>query len=172
LTIKDELAVLPAQSATAESRFRADVRGAQHHSKHFRSTGPFTTEQSIHCTPFIFQADASSAGKALATKHADCMFLPGMEPATVRRSVDDIRVRAAAAHGRNLATPRLIAGILIVVAETYAPSTMSTSRTPTSRAHARPLWRLDGRVDLARWGGDDDDFRFTGPGAVQSLVST
>ncbi|KAL4789710.1 luciferase-like domain-containing protein [Aspergillus venezuelensis] len=85
--------------------------------KYFRSAGPLTTPPTRQRTPFIFQAGTSTAGKTFATKHAGCMFLAGMDPATVRRSVDDIK-SCAAAQRRDPNSIKTVAGIFIVVDET------------------------------------------------------
>ncbi|KAH8650013.1 alkanesulfonate monooxygenase [Xylariales sp. PMI_506] len=148
------------------------VRTIDHEGKHFKSAGPLPTEPSPQRTPFIFQAGASSAGKNFATKHAECMFLPGMEPQSVRRSADDIRKRAVE-NGRNPATIKLIAGILVLVDETDEKA-QAKYEDYLSYADTEGILTLFGGwtgVDLDKW-GDDEDFKFTGPGAVQSLVSS
>ncbi|KAJ0267502.1 hypothetical protein COL922a_014901, partial [Colletotrichum nupharicola] len=85
--------------------------------EYFKSAGPLTTEPSIQRTPFIFQAGTSTAGKAFATKHAECMFLAGLEPTAVRKSVEDIRARAIE-HGRDPNSTKPISGILVTADET------------------------------------------------------
>ncbi|KAL2819601.1 luciferase-like domain-containing protein [Aspergillus cavernicola] len=148
------------------------VRRIDHKGEYFRSAGPLTTEPSTQRTPFIFQAGTSTAGKAFATKHAECMFLAGLEPTAVRKSVDDIRARAIQ-HGRDPNSIKTITGILVVVDET------------DEKAQAK--WEdylsyvdLEGAATLfGGWTGTDlstfdegEYFRFTGPGAIQSLVNS
>ncbi|KAF4460305.1 Dimethyl-sulfide monooxygenase [Fusarium albosuccineum] len=148
------------------------VRQIDHQGKYFSSTGPLTTEPSIQRTPFLFQAGASSAGKAFATKHAECMFVPGMEPPAVKKAADDIRQRAVE-QGRDSSGIKLIAGILIIVDET-AEKAQAKYEEYLSYADLEGSLTLFGGwtgVDLDKW-GDDEDFKFSGPGAIQSLIST
>lgn len=140
--------------------------------KYFKTAGPLTTEPSIQRTPFIFQAGASSAGKAFATKHAECMFLGGMEVEAVRKSVDDIR-RLAAEQGRDPNSVKTIAGIAVIVDET-------DEKAQAKYEEYLSYADLEGSMTLfGGWTGtdlslidDDDDMKFTGPGAIQSLVSS
>lgn len=100
------------------------------------------------------------------------MFLPGMEPQAVKRTVEDIR-RRAVENGRDPTTIKLIAGILIIVDETDEKA-QAKYEDYLSYADIEGTLTLFGGwtgVDLDQW-GDDEDFKFTGPGAVQSLVST
>ncbi|KAF2120123.1 xenobiotic compound family monooxygenase [Lophiotrema nucula] len=140
--------------------------------KYFKTAGPLTTEPSIQRTPFIFQAGASSSGKAFATKHAECMFLIGMDPKTVRKTVEDVR-KQAVEQGRNPNTIKTIARINIIVDDT------------DEKAHDKyqeylSYADLEGSLTLfGGWTGtdlstinDDEDLKFTGPGAIQSMVSS
>lgn len=140
--------------------------------KYFKTAGPLTTEPSIQRTPFIFQAGASTAGKAFATKHAECLFLAGMDPQAVRKSVEDIH-RLAAEQGRDPNSVKTIAGISIIVDET-------DEKAQAKYEEYLSYADLEGSLTLfGGWTGtdlslinDDDDLKFTGPGAIQSLVST
>ncbi|XDG09799.1 hypothetical protein ABKA04_009414 [Annulohypoxylon sp. FPYF3050] len=148
------------------------VRKINHEGHYFKSTGPITTEPSIQRTPFIFQAGASSAGKTFATKHAECMFLPGMTPEAVKRSADDIR-RLAVENGRDPSRIKLITGILIIVDETDEKA-QAKYDDYLQYADLEGTMTLFGGwtgVDLDKW-GDDEDFKFTGPGAIQSMISS
>lgn len=100
------------------------------------------------------------------------MFLAGMDPVSLRNSVDDIKKKALE-HGRNPDTVKTIAGISIIVDET----------DEKARAKYEEYLKyvdLEGSLTLfGGWTGtdlslidDDDDLKFTGPGAIQSLVST
>ena len=134
--------------------------------------GPFTNEPSIQRTPFIFQAGASSAGKEFASKHAECMFLPGMEPHVVRKVAQDVR-RRVVEHGRDLKSIKLIAGIVIIVDETDQKA-QAKYEEYLSYADLEGTLALFGgwfTTDLSSY-ADDDDLRFAGSGGITSLVST
>ncbi|KAI5861152.1 Nitrilotriacetate monooxygenase component A/pristinamycin IIA synthase subunit A [Durotheca rogersii] len=148
------------------------VRKINHEGHYFQSAGPLTTEPSIQRTPFLFQAGASRAGMAFATRHAECMFLPGMTPAAVRRTADEVR-RLARESGRDPATIKLIAGMLVVVDETdaLAEAKYAEYRRQADLEGAMALFGGWTGVDLDGW-ADDADFAFAGPGAIQSLIAS
>jgi alkanesulfonate monooxygenase SsuD/methylene tetrahydromethanopterin reductase-like flavin-dependent oxidoreductase (luciferase family) len=141
-------------------------------SKHFRVAGPHLIEPSRQRTPFIFQAGASKAGKTFATKHAETMFLPGMDIPSVRRSVEDVR-RSAAEQGRDTTTLKLIVGMLIIVDETdqLAQKKYEEYLSYADLEGSLALFGGWTGADLSAY-GDDEDFKFTGPGAIQSIVSS
>ncbi|KAL2201867.1 alkanesulfonate monooxygenase [Sarocladium strictum] len=148
------------------------VRAINHSGEFFKSAGPLTTEPSPQRTPFLFQAGASSAGKAFATKHAECMFLPGMTPQSIRKTVDDIRGQAIS-QGRDPSTLKVIAGVLIIVDETDEKA-QAKYEEYLQYADLEGTLNLFGGwtgVDLDKW-DDDEDFKFTGPGSIQSMIST
>ena len=100
------------------------------------------------------------------------MFIPGMDIKTVRKSVEDIR-KTAAENGRDPNHIKLIVGILIIVDET---DELARAKYEEYLSHAD----LEGSLalfggwtgtDLSQY-GDDDDFKFSGPGAIQSIVSS
>jgi alkanesulfonate monooxygenase SsuD/methylene tetrahydromethanopterin reductase-like flavin-dependent oxidoreductase (luciferase family) len=140
--------------------------------KHFRCAGPHLIEPSRQRTPFIFQAGASKAGKTFATKHAETMFLPGMTIESVRRSVDDVK-QTAAEQGRDPNGLKLIAGMLVIVDETdeLAQKKYDDYLTYADLDGSLALFGGWTGADLGAY-GDDDDFKFTGPGAIQSIVSS
>ncbi|KPM39233.1 Dimethyl-sulfide monooxygenase [Neonectria ditissima] len=148
------------------------VRRIDHEGKYFRVSGPHLVEPSRQRTPFIFQAGASKAGKAFATKHAEAMFLPGMDITLVKELVTSIR-QAAVDQGRDPRTLKLIAGIHIVLAETDEEA---------QRKYEEYLSYADIEGSLALFGGwtgtdldefpEDADLKFTGPPAMQSMVET
>ena len=141
-------------------------------SQYFSVAGPHNVEPSRQRTPFIFQAGSSSAGKNFATKNAEALFVPGLDPHVARKNVDDIRQRARE-NGRDPYSIKTIAGILIIVDET-------DERAKAKYEEYLSYADLEGSLALfGGWTGedlsklnDDDDFRFTGPGAIQSLVET
>ncbi|KAK7416600.1 hypothetical protein QQX98_005071 [Neonectria punicea] len=148
------------------------VRRIDHKGKYFSCGGPHQIEPSRQRTPFIFQAGASKAGKNFATKHSEAMFLPGMDIETVRKSVEDIK-RTAVEQGRNPDGIKLIAGMLIIVDET-------DEKAQAKYEEYLSYADLDGSLALfGGWTGqdlgafkDDDDLRFSGPGAIQSITSS
>ncbi|CAH0058298.1 unnamed protein product [Clonostachys solani] len=148
------------------------VRQIDHKGKYFSTAGPLTTEPSIQRTPFIFQAGASTAGKAFAIKHAECMFVPGMEAHKVKKSADEIRQQAVE-QGRNPDHIKIIAGILVIADETdkKAQAKYEDYLNYIDLEGALTLFGGWTGVDLDQW-PDDEDFKFTGPGAIQSMITS
>ncbi|KAJ4260431.1 hypothetical protein NW762_007170 [Fusarium torreyae] len=165
---KDDAVIKDDKQYTVPGR----VREINHKGKHFSSSGPLTTEPSIQRTPFIFQAGASSAGKNFATKHAECMFVPGMEPSAVKKSAVDIR-RLAAEQGRDPNRIKLIAGILIIVDETdeKAQAKYEDYLKYVDLEGTLTLFGGWTGTDLDKW-SDDEDFKFAGLGGIQSLITS
>lgn len=95
-----------------------------------------------------------------------------MDVHSVRNSVDDIRKRTAE-HGRDPYGIKLIAGILVIVDE-------SDEKARAKYEEYLSYADLEGSLTLfGGWTGTDlseidgdDDLKFTGPGTIQSLVST
>lgn len=131
-----------------------------------------TVEPSIQRTPFIFQAGTSSAGKSFATKHAECMFMAGMDPQGAKKSVDDIRARLVQ-DGRDPNSIKLIVGMLAIVDETdeKAQAKYEDYLKYVDLEGAATLFGGWTGTDLSTF-SDEEDFRFTGPGAIQSLVNS
>lgn len=101
------------------------------------------------------------------------MFVPGMEPHVVRKNVEDIRRRASRDHGRDPRSIKAVAGMLVIVDET---DELAQAKYEEYLSYAD----LEGSLALfGGWTGedlsrldDDEDFRFTGPGAIQSIIQS
>lgn len=140
--------------------------------KNFSVAGPFCVQPSPQRTPFIFQAGTSKAGKVFAAKHAEAMFIPGMDPNKVRKSIDDIRALASK-EVRDPCSIKLLMGILVIVDET---DELAQAKYEEYLSYAD----LEGSLALfGGWTGedldkfsDDEDFAFSGPGAIQSIVDS
>ncbi|KAF4628446.1 hypothetical protein G7Y89_g9712 [Cudoniella acicularis] len=148
------------------------VRRIEHEGKYFKVAATQQTHPSKQRTPFILQAGASSAGKAFAAKHSEAMFLPGMEPASVKKLADEIRAQAVES-GRSADSIKLLVGILVIVDETdeKAQKKYDELRSYANLEGTAALFGGWTGHDLSKY-GEDDDFRFSGSGAIQSMVNT
>lgn len=156
----------------SEAYANADaVRQIKHEGKHFTVPGPHICEPSPQRTPFVFQAGTSTAGRAFASKHAEAVFLNGHAPELVRASVDSIREQAEAS-GRSRDAIKILAGLLVIVDETdeLARKKYEALHAYGDREGALALFGGWSGVDLSTY-GDDEDFRFVGKPAVQSMVN-
>lgn len=147
------------------------VRQINHQGKYFQVPGPHLCEPSPQRTPFLLQAGTSTAGKAFAAKHAEAVFLHAQKPELVRPSVDSIRQQAAEL-GRNPADIKVVAGALIVVAETdeAAHAKFEELKKYGDREGALALFGGWTGYDLSTY-TDDQDFRFVEQPAVRSMVN-
>jgi len=152
----------------------ADPRGVReinHKGKYFQVPGPHLCEPSPQRTPFLLQAGTSTAGKAFAAKHAEAVFLHAQKPELVRPSVDSIRQQAADL-GRNPRDIKIVAGALVIVAETddAAYAKFEELKKYGDREGALALFGGWTGYDLSTY-TDDQDFRFVEQPAVRSMVN-
>ena len=91
-----------------------------------RHQGPFyqcdavhTVEPSPQRTPLLYQAGSSDRGRDFAARHAECVFIGGPTPQTIRPIVKDLR-RRTEAFGRSPDDLLIYMGITVIVAPTTA----------------------------------------------------
>lgn len=157
---------------TGEFAVAGRVRQIHHKGKHFNVPGPHICEPSPQRTPFLFQAGTSKAGKEFGAKHAEAIFVGGQTPEKVRVSVDALRDLAKNRFGRNPSHLKIIAGFTIIVDET-------DEKAQAKRDELLSYGDKEGALALfGGWTGydlstytDDEDFRFTGLPAIQSIVN-
>ncbi|KAI9685822.1 MAG: hypothetical protein M1822_004100 [Bathelium mastoideum] len=166
-------AVLPPDDPSGAYADPKRVREIHHKGKYFNVPGPHLCEPSRQRTPFLFQAGTSTAGRAFAAKHAEAIFLNGHTPELVRPSVDSIR-KQAEELGRDPQSIKIVAGLLVVVAETDEAAKEKYKQLASYGDHEGALALFGGwsGYDLSKY-GDDEDFRFsdTAPPAVRSMVN-
>ncbi|CZT25726.1 probable coenzyme F420-dependent N5,N10-methylene tetrahydromethanopterin reductase and related flavin-dependent oxidoreductases [Ramularia collo-cygni] len=147
------------------------VHAINHAGKYFKSRGPNLVHPSPQRTPFLLQAGASKAGKHFAASHAEAMFLPGMIPEKTRAIVDDVK-KSLIELGRAADSVKFIAGIFIAVDET-------DEKAQAKFQNLLQYADLEGTASLfGGWTGtdlstftEDEDFQFTGPPAIQSMIT-
>ncbi|KAG5361905.1 Dimethyl-sulfide monooxygenase [Yarrowia sp. C11] len=93
------------------------VKYINHKGKYYSVPGPAITSPSPQRTPFLFQAGMSKAGRGFAATHAEAAFVAGPTPQFIRKSVDDLREKAASL-GRDPQSVKFLAVVFVVVAET------------------------------------------------------
>ncbi|PYH98120.1 xenobiotic compound monooxygenase, DszA family [Aspergillus ellipticus CBS 707.79] len=147
------------------------VRQINHKGKYFTVPGPHLCEPSPQRTPFLLQAGTSSAGKAFAAKHAEAIFLNGQSPELVKPSVASVREQAKAL-GRDPASIKIVAGVLVIVGETdeAAHAKFDELAKYGDREGALALFGGWSGYDLSTY-SDDQDFRFVEQPAVRSMVN-
>ena len=93
------------------------VHRIDHAGDNYRVSAVHMCEPSMQRTPVLYQAGASTRGRAFAAKHAECVFLTSFTKDMVRNHVADIRTRARA-NGRNPNDVAVIVGSTIITAPT------------------------------------------------------
>src|SRR3954452_21268971 len=76
------------------------IHRVRHEGPHFRVDAIHLCEPSPQRTPVLFQAGASTRGRAFAAQHAECVFINGPSKKVIGRIVADLR-RHAVAAGRD-----------------------------------------------------------------------
>ena len=166
-------AVLPPGNPQGAYADPKGVKQIDHKGKYFNVPGPHLCEPSRQRTPFLFQAGTSTAGRAFAATHAEAIFLNGHTAELVRPSVDSIR-KQAAESGRDPQSIKIVAGLLVVVAETDEAAQQKYEELASygDREGALALFGGWSGYDLSKY-ADDEDFRFSesAPPAVRSMVN-
>jgi FMN-dependent oxidoreductase (nitrilotriacetate monooxygenase family) len=119
------------------------VHPIRHQGEHYQVPGFHLCEPSPQRTPVLYQAGASSRGKAFAGRHAECVFVSGPSKAVVARSVSALR-QAAEQAGRKPAELLVYAQALVITGATTAEA---------QAKHARCCEHIDSEAALALLSG-------------------
>ena len=90
-----------------------------HRGEFFQVDAIHLCEPSTQRTPVLFQAGTSPKGQAFAAQHAECVFVPNGDPATLAETVTALREQAVRA-GRSGDDLKIFAMLCIVVDESDA----------------------------------------------------
>jgi N-acetyl-S-(2-succino)cysteine monooxygenase len=93
------------------------VRSVDYQGKYFRSRGPLNVIPSRQGRPLLVQAGSSEAGKALAARIADVVFMAQTDIVSARGFYQDIK-RLRTASGGNADDVLILPGIFPVIGET------------------------------------------------------
>ena len=97
----------------------ARIHRIRHQGAHFDIDAIHLCEPSAQRTPVLYQAGTSSAGRAFAGRHAECVFVSGPTAQVVGPRVAALR-QAAVAAGRGVDALRVFSALTVVVAPTQA----------------------------------------------------
>jgi FMN-dependent oxidoreductase (nitrilotriacetate monooxygenase family) len=93
------------------------VHDINHDGKYYKVPGIHLSEPSPQRTPVLYQAGASSKGRAFAAKHAECVFTIAPTRNIAANYVNNIRKKAAE-YGRNPSDIRIFSLITPIIGET------------------------------------------------------
>ncbi|MGL9725176.1 NtaA/DmoA family FMN-dependent monooxygenase [Sodalis sp. (in: enterobacteria)] len=137
--------------ADAHKVHRIDHQGA-----YFSVQGPSLTEPSPQRTPVIFQAGASSRGLAFAARHAEVVFVNGMNPLALRANVDKLRAAAIEA-GRAPEAIKVVTDLSTVIGRTREEAENKANQIRAAQSPEAQYAAFGGAsgFDLARYHDDD-----------------
>jgi alkanesulfonate monooxygenase len=132
------------------------VRRVQHDGAHFRLDAMHLCEPSPQRTPVLYQAGASSKGRAFAAGNAECVFVAGPSKKVIAPAVADIR-RLAAERGREPGAIKIFALLTIVTGPTEeaAAAKFEDYRRYVSTEGALTLMAGWTGVDFSQFSPDD-----------------
>ena len=124
------------------------IRPIRHEGAYYRVDAVHLCEPSPQRTPLLYQAGSSTAGRAFAGAHAECVFVSGPSAGVIKRRTAELR-EAVAAAGRDPADLKVFALLTVVVAESQAEA---EDRHAEYLRHASPEGAL---ALMAGWTGLD-----------------
>ncbi|WP_313202212.1 LLM class flavin-dependent oxidoreductase [Pseudomonas sp.] len=146
------------------------VHGIDHQGPWFKVPGFHLSEPSPQRSPVIYQAGASSRGRAFAAAHAECVFVAAPSKAVLRKQVAELRAAVAAA-GRAADEVQILEQLTVIVAPTdqQALALLDEYRQYASASGALTLMAGWTGIDFAEY-APDQVLREVPSDAIQSAV--
>lgn len=159
--------------ANRESGVYADpakVHGIGHEGAYFKVPGFHLSEPSPQRSPVIYQAGASSRGRAFAAANAECVFVAAPSKAVLKKQVTELRAAAVGA-GRAADDILIFEQLTVIVAKTdeAALALLREYREYASKTGALTLMAGWTGIDFAQY-DDDQVLREVPSEAIQSAV--
>ncbi|MFT8775353.1 MAG: LLM class flavin-dependent oxidoreductase [Gluconacetobacter liquefaciens] len=148
----------------------AKVRRIVHEGEYFKLDAIHLCEPSAQRTPVLYQAGASSRGRAFAARHAECVFVAGPSAAVVANAVGDLRARARQ-EGRHAGDPLIFSLLTIITGpdDEAAQAKWQEYRRYVSLEGALTLLSGWTGIDFAQY-APDDPVRHIRNDAIHSAV--
>jgi len=148
----------------------AKVHGIRHEGEYFQVPGFHLCEPSPQRTPVLYQAGASSRGRAFAAANAECVFVAAPSKAVLKKQVADLR-EAVRAAGRDPADVLVFEQLTVIVAPTDAEALarLREYREYASATGALTLMSGWTGIDFAEY-APDQILREVPSDAIQSAV--
>ncbi len=134
----------------------AKVHRVRHDGQYYKIDAIHLCEPSPQRTPVLYQAGASGRGRRFAAAHAECVFINGPTPDTVRAFVRDLRALAETV-GRKGSDIRVFSMATVIVDETDALAEAKLADYRRYIDHAGTLALMSGwmGIDFAKYKLDD-----------------
>ncbi|MBD2837757.1 LLM class flavin-dependent oxidoreductase [Pseudomonas sp. JM0905a] len=148
----------------------AKVHPIAHEGAHFQVPGFHLSEPSPQRTPVLYQAGASSRGKAFAAANAECVFVAAPTRHILRNQVADLR-RQAELAGRKGSDIKVFNQLTVIVAPTDAEAQAKWREYREFASHDGALTLMSGwtGIDFGRY-APDQVLRQVESNAIQSAV--
>ncbi|MCE5976997.1 LLM class flavin-dependent oxidoreductase [Pseudomonas sp. JR33AA] len=148
------------------------VHEIRHQGKHFQVPGIHLCEPSPQRTPVLYQAGASSRGKDFAAGHAECVFVAAPSKVILKKTVADIRRRAAEA-GRDPRKVLIFNLQTVIVDETDAKAQAKWQELASYSSYEGALALISGwtGIDFGQY-RPDQVLKHIHTNAIQSAVET
>ncbi|MDF3934410.1 LLM class flavin-dependent oxidoreductase [Pseudomonas citronellolis] len=146
------------------------VHGIQHQGEYFQVPGFHLCEPSPQRTPVLYQAGASSRGRAFAAANAECVFVAAPSKAVLKKQVAELR-QAVRDAGRDPAAVVVFEQLTVIVAPTDAEALarLAEYREYASATGALTLMSGWTGIDFAEY-APDQVLREVSSDAIQSAV--
>ncbi|MFZ6044939.1 LLM class flavin-dependent oxidoreductase [Pseudomonas sp. CR3202] len=148
----------------------AKVHPIAHEGAHFQVPGFHLSEPSPQRTPVLYQAGASSRGKAFAAANAECVFVAAPTRHILRNQVVDLR-RQAELAGRTGSAIKVFNQLTVIVAPTDAEAQAKWREYREFASHDGALTLMSGwtGIDFGQY-APDQVLRQVQSNAIQSAV--
>ncbi|MDH4564712.1 LLM class flavin-dependent oxidoreductase [Pseudomonas sp. BN411] len=148
----------------------AKVHPIAHKGAHFEVPGFHLSEPSPQRTPVLYQAGASSRGKAFAAGNAECVFVAAPTRHILRNQVADLR-RQAELAGRKGSDIKVFNQLTVIVAPTDAEAQAKWREYREFASHDGALTLMSGwtGIDFGQY-APDQVLRQVESNAIQSAV--
>src|SRR5437764_1344430 len=158
-----------------ERRIFADparIHRVRHDGHYYRLDAMHLCEPSPQRTPVLYQAGASTSGRAFAAAHAECVFINGPSRQVVAPQVADIR-RRAAALGRDPSDLLIFTLTTVITGRDEAEAKAKHAEYRRFVDHEAALALFSGwtGIDFAKY-KPDDELRYIETEAMRSALES
>ncbi len=146
------------------------IHEIRHVGKHFQVPGIHLCEPSPQRTPVLYQAGASSRGKQFAAEQAECVFVAAPSKVLLKKTVADIRRRAAEA-GRDPKKILIFNLQTVIVGETDAKAKAKFDEYKSYVSYEGAMALISGwtGIDFSQF-KPDEPLKHVHTNAIQSAV--
>jgi FMN-dependent oxidoreductase (nitrilotriacetate monooxygenase family) len=148
------------------------IRRVRHEEQFYKVDAIHLCEPSPQRTPVLYQAGASSRGRAFAAAHAECIFINGPSPQVVAPLVADLRQRAVE-NGRDVADLVIFTLATVITGPTAAAAQAKHAeyRRYVKYEAAMALFSGWTGIDFSKY-QPDDELRYLETEAMHSSLAS